>query len=355
MNLWRVCLAICVLQLSVAAFGQDEELIEPEMGDEAPIAASADDRTARDDSDASDDSFDERDDLDEMDPCLGRDDCDALDGCGAMDGCVSPYYSFVPGWFAGLGGSFNSVRVDGTLGGTATTDVYNGSTLVATGAAGGPAPPTDDTLTTFAPVAQLGYFHNLCQSEWFWGSKLTYKYLGLTFSNQNIDSPQTGSFTTTSNPPTTTPFTGNAIALSSQTSVNHQLALMPCLGHDFGRGRFYVGGGPVAFETQTRVYGLSSYADINGQSTNIGGAPLNLASNTWMWGGAWQMGLVYYLRPLCFVDVGYDFMVTGNYTEIYPTPTTSVSGNNTYVSLIDYSTSQRVWSQGINVTLNWTF
>jgi hypothetical protein len=209
-------------------------------------------------------------------------------------------------------------------------------------------------------VAQLGYLRNCACCDWLWGAKFSYKYLGLTFSDQNINSPQTGSFTSTTAPFTTTPFTGNAIALSAQTSVNHQLALMPFLGHSFRNGRFYFGGGPVVFETQSRVYDLSSYANLPNSSggtttTNIGGAPLNLAGSNWMWGGAWQGGVVYYLRPCCFLDFSYDFMVTGRYTTVYPTPTTSVQGSTTYVTLINYTLVQQVWAQSFNVTFNLTF
>jgi hypothetical protein len=325
MNFWRACLSLCfLLQISALAFADEDSLMTSAIFDEAEATA--------------------------FDP-------DSV----LADGCVTRNFSFSPGWFAGLGGSFNSVKLDQSFGGTASTNIYNASSvLVATGTAGGPAPPFHDTLTTFAPVAQLGYFRNFAGSEWLWGTKFSYKYLGLTFADQNVDSPQTGTFTSTGNPPTTTPFTGNASALSAQNSVNHELALMPFLGHAFRHGRFYLGGGPVVFQTQTRIYGLSSHADINGESTNIGGPPINLASNAWMWGGAWQCGMVYYVRPSCFFDISYDFMVTGSYSHNYPTPTSNTSTNssgvtNTYVTLINYNTVQRVWAQSLNVTLNCMF
>jgi glyoxylase-like metal-dependent hydrolase (beta-lactamase superfamily II) len=59
------------------------------------------------------------------------------------------------------------------------TKVASGSTLVAFGEAGGPAPPFHGTLSTFAPVAQLGYKQNLACADWLWGTKFAYKYLGL--------------------------------------------------------------------------------------------------------------------------------------------------------------------------------
>ncbi len=323
MRLWLACLSLCLVLLSVSAFADEDELTAPDMHEEAPATVF------------------ERETI-------------------SGDGCPCQNWSFCPGWFAGLGGSYNSVKVDQNFGGTATTNVFESGVLTATGSAGGPAPPFHQTLTTFAPVAQLGYFQNFGDSEWSWGAKFSYKYLGLTFSDQNINSPQTGSFTSTADPPVTTPFTGNAIALSAQTSVNHQLAWLPFVGHSFGNGRFYLGGGPVVFQTQTRVYDLSSFADLPNSSggtttTNIGGAPLNLAGNKWMWGGAWQGGVVYYLRPHCFLDFSYDFMVTGNYTTVYPTPTTSVQGTTTYVTLINYTMVQRVWAQSLNVTFNLKF
>lgn len=259
------------------------------------------------------------------------------------------------GWFVGVGGSFNSVRLDQDFNDIGNSNVFTNGALVATGTATGPAPPFHDTKTTFAPVAELGYFRNFEDSDWLWGGKFSYKYLGLTFSYDNFDAPQTGSFTTTSDPPTTTDFTGNAFTLSAQGTVGHELLLLPFIGHNFTNGRFYVGGGPVVFDTQSRLYGLYSYADINGQHTDIGGAPLNLASNKWMWGGAGQIGLTYSLHPNWFLDVNYSFMVTGSNTTTFPVNTTSTSGDTTYVTDIQYILVQRIWAQSLTVTLNLKF
>lgn len=259
------------------------------------------------------------------------------------------------GWFAGIGGSFNSVRVDQEFNGTGLSSIYNGSgDLLATGTATGPAPPFHETKTTFAPVAELGYFRNFEDSDWLWGAKFSYKYLGLTLSNQNFDAPQAGSFTMF-NPPSTTDFTGNAFTLSAQTAVNHELLLLPFLGHNLRNGRFYIGGGPVVFNTQSRLYGLYSYADINGVRTNIGGPPLNLSSDKWMWGGAGQIGMSYSFHPNLFIDVSYSFMVTGTDTTTWPVTTRSVTGGNTYVTQIEYILQERIWAQSLTASLNLKF
>lgn len=261
---------------------------------------------------------------------------------------------FSSGWFAGVGGSYNSVKVDSTVSGVGRTEVYSGSTLVAIGTAGGPAAPFEDTETTFAPVAQIGYFRDVRHSDWGWGAKFSYKYLGLTLSDDGFDAPQVGVYEVL-NPPSTSTFTGNATTDSAQTSVDHELALIPFLARSTKQGRFYVGGGPVVFSTESRLYGLSSYADIGGVHTNIGGAPLNLASSNWMWGGAAQIGMMHYFSPTCFLDVSYDFMVTGEYTQNWPQDVTSSSNGLTYDTSIAYKEVLSLWAQSVNVSFNMQF
>jgi hypothetical protein len=71
----------------------------------------------------------------------------------------SPLRSIVPqaGFFVGLGGSYNSVKVDQDIGGNATSQLLSGSTLLASGEAGGPAASFHDTQSNLAPDGQLGY------------------------------------------------------------------------------------------------------------------------------------------------------------------------------------------------------
>ena len=264
------------------------------------------------------------------------------------DPCPAGCFSFSPGWFLGVGGSYNSVKVDQSFTGEGVTNIYENSELVAVGAAGGPAPPFHDTLTTFAPVAQIGFVKPL-DCQWSCGGKFAYKYLGLNIHQQNVDAPQTGVYTQLNDPSNPTTFTGNATVLSVQTSVNHELSLIGFLSHPFSRGRFYVGGGPVAFETATRFYGLESHANLGGVPTNIGGLPLNLASNNWMWGGMWQLGTMYCITPSCFFDISYDFAVTGFYTENFPTPVSNTVNGVTYDTNILYSNTTRIWAQSLNV------
>ena len=128
-------------------------------------------------------------------------------------------------------------------------NVYSGSTLIASGQAGGPANPFHDTQSTFAPEAQAGYFSHFANSSWLWGVKFRYKYLGVTSTDRLADSPQTGSFTNTGAAPAATSFTGNVVIQSSQTRLNHELAFLAFLGHSFANTNVYLGAGPALFGT----------------------------------------------------------------------------------------------------------
>ncbi|MFX9123841.1 hypothetical protein ABTN41_20645, partial [Acinetobacter baumannii] len=74
-----------------------------------------------------------------------------------------------------------------------------------------------------------------------WGTKFLYRYLGTTSTNQGVDVPQTGAFTSNNS----SSFTGNVVVQSSQIAVNHEFALMPFIGRSFNNNSMvYFGAGP---------------------------------------------------------------------------------------------------------------
>lgn len=259
-------------------------------------------------------------------------------------------YCVYPGVFVGLGGSVNSVQLDQRNSGVATAEVFSDSTLVASGDAGGAAPVYHATLNTLAPVAQAGFFRNF-SSDWSWGSKFTYKYLGLTFTNPDVFSAQPSTLIPTG--PDT--FLGRTIAQSSQFTINHQMTLMYFLSHSFDRGRVYLGGGPVVFYTVQRINQLTSYADVNGVHSDVTGTPVNLTGSNWMWGGGAQIGANYYLGPSCFLDVSYDIVATGWYSKNFTAPFTSDSGGFTETGTLNVTTSNRLTAQSFMLTFNTIF
>lgn len=135
------------------------------------------------------------------------------------------------GFFLGLGGSYNSTFLNRYFNGTGVSNIYLTGALVGTGIAGGPATPFHDLFSTFAPVAQTGYFQHFHHSNNLLGIKFLYKYLGSTSTENNIVSPQVGSFTTIGGGGET--FTGHFVMGSAQTTIDHELALLLYLGRSF--------------------------------------------------------------------------------------------------------------------------
>ncbi|NDV85359.1 hypothetical protein GTW51_01445 [Aurantimonas aggregata] len=109
---------------------------------------------------------------------------------------VSP--SLVPNaaFFAGFGGSFNSVKfTDQNVYAQGVAAIFANEELYAVGAAGGSISPGFGTESVFAPSVQAGYFSHFGDSQWLWGAKFSYNYLGAEATRENLAVPQDGGFT----------------------------------------------------------------------------------------------------------------------------------------------------------------
>ena len=215
-----------------------------------------------------------------------------------------------------LGGSYDAVKVDQDLGGNATSQVYSDSTLAAFGEAG-PAASFHDTNSTLAPEGQLGYFSRFNDSLWLWGAKFSYAYLGTDLATDRDILPRKGSFTTTGTGGPTTPFKGNVVVGSSQTSIDQQMAFMPFVGRAFKNSYVYIGGGPALFDTHSRIANAVGFADINGQHLDLTGPPISFSSSKWVWGGAAQIGMNYFLSPAWFLDMSDSFAMSASFDADY--------------------------------------
>jgi hypothetical protein len=270
---------------------------------------------------------------------------------------ISSSEMYVPksGIFIGFGGSYNSVKLDQNVNLIGTSNVYSGNTLVAYGQAQGPANPFHDTQSTFAPQGQIGYFRNFTDSNWLWGVKLLYQYLNVTATDQDIVAPQVGILTLTGSAPVDTTFTGHAIIQSAQTRVTHELLLIPFIGCTIKNSYLYLGIGPSLFDTQSKFYNVTGYADVNGVHLDVSGTPANFSSAKWMWGGAAQVGMTYYFDSTWNLDMNYTYAVTGKYTTNYTGTFTSISG--AYVTSGDLfgSSAQRVTAQSFGISINKVF
>jgi len=264
--------------------------------------------------------------------------------------------SLVPksGAYIGLGLGLNTTQFKGQmLEATGISTVTNTATgaFESSGTAGGP--PVGISMPSangISPAIQAGYFEKLKDSDYLWGVKFSYGYLGgSTATNEYIRIPQYGSFSNG------TPFTGNAIASSYQKTINHQFSLIPYFGQSFERGTVYFGVGPTLSQVDTKINNLVGFADINGTRTDISGTPQNFAASQWVWGGALVLGGTYYIDKSWFLDLSYTVSMTQNKTASYYSTFNNPSTPNTYSGSLIGSSTGTATTQSILLTINKVF
>ena len=109
-------------------------------------------------------------------------------------------------FFLGLGASANWTNFGHQhVYAIGTSNVFTDGVLSASGSAQGPTNIHMEDRFAFAPSFQGGYFQRFGASDWLWGAKLSYNYLGATSTNNNSIIPQFGTYTTIANP-TPVPF-----------------------------------------------------------------------------------------------------------------------------------------------------
>jgi hypothetical protein len=284
----------------------------------------------------------------------------AVAGLIAAGGPTSPYAqssnsaSNVPrsALFMGLGGSYNSATFsDQSIFAQGVSIVTLNGSLVAFGSAGGPADPYFNTQSTFAPMAQAGYFQHFSGSKWLWGAKFSYSALEATSTNQNVVIPQSGSFTS-STPDT---FTGNVVVRSYQTSINHQMALVPFIGRSFQKSLMYFGVGPTLSQTKSKLNGVIGFADINGTHANITGTPSSFSSSPWVYGGTAVVGATYFFDASWFLDASYAYGMTQNKTSSFAGPFTSSTSGYVDTGILSGTYSGRVITQSLTISINKAF
>jgi hypothetical protein len=181
--------------------------------------------------------------------------------------------------------------------------------LVTTGQAGGPpVTPFLGTKADCVPLAQLGYFRHLGDSDWLWGAKGSYIYQDKVLTQAPLLVPQSG----TSSSATVPSFTGLAVTRSYEVFLDHQFILTPFVGRSFDNGFVYLGAGP----SLSRVgYGLNEVvgtaifppgALVSGL-VDVSGRPQSFRDSQWAWGVAATVGATYFLTPRCFLDLSYTF------------------------------------------------
>jgi opacity protein-like surface antigen len=256
-------------------------------------------------------------------------------------------------FFLGLGGSANWVHfTDQHVYAIGTSNVYSDGILVASGSAQGPTNIGMNGRFAFAPSFQGGYFQRFGGSDWLWGAKLSYNYLGATSTNTNSIIPQFGTYTTILNP-TPVPFSGPAYVRASQTSLLQEFDLIPFLGRAFGQSYVYAGGGPTLSQTRTRLNGLVGFALVDGAIVDQSGAPQDFSSSSWLAGGAATVGVTYFFTPTWFLDLNYTYAFTQGHTSNFASP--FIDHSSTSVGTLVGNSAWTAQTQRVGLTINKAF
>jgi len=267
---------------------------------------------------------------------------------------VPPAQSLVPdsGVLLGAGASYNRVGFDDqSIYATGLSNVYENGVLVANGAATGGTGVGVDSDDTVAPLVQLGYFQHFPESDWLWGAKFSYAYLGASSSADNLLVPQSGAFNSSNG----ASFAGNLYVRSYEVQIEHQLALLPFIGRSFEKGFIYAGGGPTLSYVTSGMNGVIGFADINGVHQDITGRPTNFSSSEWVFGGAATVGATYFLSRDWFIDVNYTYAVTRKTSERFAATFDNPSRGYTYTGVGFGTYAGSTETQSIGISINRVF
>ena len=206
--------------------------------------------------------------------------------------------------------------------------------------AGSSTNPYHSIQSTFAPEAQMGYFKHFKDSNKLWGVKFLYNYLGMASNDRDIDLPQTRVLT---NSHASSSSSNNV--LSSQTNVNHELALLAFIGQTFMNSHLYLGAGPSLFGVQPTSYGRRIEV----------GASEGFSNSRWLWGGAAQMGMTYNFNPTWFLDLSYTYAITGLSAIDYALPFSSLATNYADANDTYGNSVQRLSAQSFTLSVKKIF
>lgn len=254
-------------------------------------------------------------------------------------GAVSAASANQTGLFIGLGGSYNVARLDANLLGT--LNVTGGFPPL--GIFSGGRESFHNRAEDFSLEAQAGYFKHFPGSEWLWGLEFLYQY-----TNLKIKAPGSIYALDLSNPAASTTDTLSIAAIYAK--VNDTLMLPAFIGRSYKNSFIYAGIGPALLNTQQKIAELSDT-----DSAYYLGSMEGISKRKWIWGGAVQAGMAYYVNSSWFFKLNYSCAFTGNYTiekNVAFTPELNHGFNS---GTLRFYSRQSLVSQEVALSLNKVF
>ncbi|MCX5480625.1 hypothetical protein OSH08_16605 [Kaistia geumhonensis] len=250
----------------------------------------------------------------------------------------------------GLGLGFLSVT-DQSLYAQGVSHMYEGGVPYAYGAAGGTTYPPSGSDTTLSGFAQLGYYHQFQGTDWLWGAKLSYAYLGASSEADGVAVPQNGRYYGT----TDGTVSGHVVVGSYETELNQQFALMPFIGRSFGRGFIYGGGGPSLSQTTTNLNNMVGLARMSGKTYDMTGPSDDFSSSDWVWGASLTLGGTYFLTRDWFIDASYAVNFTEGASGDFSAPFVRNAYGWQETGILSGDFSNTITTQTLSISINRAF
>lgn len=260
------------------------------------------------------------------------------------------------GFFVGIGGGYNTLGLKQDMSAIGNFNVFTGAGLVATGPAGGDFLPFHAVQSNFAPNVQLGYMSRFFEgSEQIWGVKYLYNYANNHTTDRALVTEDPRLLNNTALAPAGTLYRANLSIRALETTVEHEMALLAFIGQSFTHTNVYFGIGPSLFDINSQYTDVSAFVNANGTRRDLTTTFGNFSGSEWVWGGAAQVGLTYYLNPSWFVDVNYNYAVSRSFNNSFTSRfvTTGVGIND--IGTYTLTNDQRAIYQGIVLTINKVF
>lgn len=242
------------------------------------------------------------------------------------------------GLFIGLGGGYSWSQINAETSATLNSISGTPPNVIFTGSSDNFKDKSQDVF----PEARLGYFGHFSTGPWLWGVQLLYQYLGaeIKTNNQNIHLKNASVATT-----------DQIIINDAKTKVTDAFILPVFVGYSIKDSFIYLGIGPSLFKTE---YDLDNVAD-NHSAFYIGNINQFSDTTTWMWGGAVQAGIAYYLNPTWFLNLSYLYSITGEYTTNHSATFASDVNGGLNNGNLQLKNQQRFTTQEVGISINKIF
>ncbi|MCE3045219.1 outer membrane protein [Legionella sp. 16cNR16C] len=241
------------------------------------------------------------------------------------------------GLFIGIGGAYDALRVKSSD--SALLNVDSGFPPL--GIYSGARNSYSESEDKLIPMAQVGYFGAFNNSGWLWGLELVYQHsrFNVTHNAASIH------------------FFNPVEAVSNElhvegfkTKMNNQWMLPALIGHSFKNSVLYLGAGPSLQKVEHSVY-RSSDTQSGYYIGNLNG----FSDEKWLWGGAVQAGIAYFLNPSWFLMLNYTYSKTETYKQNHVISFTPEINEGFNGGLLSFNTSQRLSTQAVSLSINKQF